>query len=152
MIESYDADKYWKRRKCVISPTSKTPQIIEYLYLLYLRKCDANNCASIATGIGAGATFASPPKLPHGLKGIIIHPTAIIGHNCTIMQFVTIGTRQINKGAVIGDNVFIGAGAKILGNIQIGDNVKIGANAVVLEDVPDNCTVVGIPAKIVAKR
>lgn len=98
-----------------------------------------------------GAHFSEPPVLPHGINGIVIHPTCVIGKNVTIMHQVTIGTRKVNKSAVIGDNVFIGAGAKILGDISIGNNVKIGANAVVLEDIPDNSTVVGNPARIIRR-
>jgi len=56
------------------------------------------------------------------------------------------------KSAIIGDNVLIGAGVKILGGVNIGNNVKIGANAVVVKDIPDNCTAVGIPARIVSKK
>lgn len=83
-------------------------------------------------------------KLPH-LNGIVIAGKAKIGSNCTIFQQVTIGikgTDENNLAAEIGNNVLIGAGAKIIGNIKIGNNVKIGANAVVTKDIPDNCTVV----------
>lgn len=98
-----------------------------------------------------GVTFNSAPILPHGIKGIVIHPTAVIGENVTIMHQVTIGTRDIDESAVIGDNVFIGAGAKILGKIKIGNGAKIGANAVVIKDVPENATVVGVPGRIIEK-
>lgn len=67
------------------------------------------------------------------------------------MHQVTIGTRDIDESAVIGDNVFIGAGAKILGKIKIGNGAKIGANAVVIKDVPENATVVGVPGRIIEK-
>lgn len=84
---------------------------------------------------------------PHGLCGIFISQGAKIGDNCTIFQQVTIGSNTLSdsKGCgspIIGRNVYIGAGAKIIGNVKIGDNVRIGANAVVVEDVPDNATVV----------
>ena len=94
-----------------------------------------------------GACFASPPNLPHHLNGIIVSHYAQIGKNCTIFQLVTIAQDENNKAATIGNNVIIGAGAKIIGDITIGDNVKIGANAVVTKDIPSNCTAVGIPAK-----
>lgn len=84
--------------------------------------------------------------------GIVIHHESIIGDNTYIYQNVTIGGRNGQRGPVIGDNCFIGAGACVLGNITIGNNVKIGANAVVIESVPDGCTVVGVPAKIVHKQ
>jgi len=85
-------------------------------------------------------------------NGIVIHPEAVIGVNCLIFQQVTIGAGSIPGFPKIGDHVDVGAGAKILGGITIGDNVKIGANSVVISDVPDNCTVVGIPARIVDKK
>ena len=86
--------------------------------------------------------------------GIILHSSAKLGENCSIGPGVVIGTRgQGSAGApVLGNNVYIGVGAKVLGDIAIGHNVRIGANAVVLTDVPDNATVVGIPAKIIDKE
>lgn len=82
--------------------------------------------------------------------GVIISGYAIIGDNCIVRNGVTIGLKHadIPVAPHIGNNVDIGSGAKILGNIKIGDNVKIGANAVVLQDVPSNCIAVGVPAKI----
>lgn len=68
------------------------------------------------------------------------------------MHQVTIGTRDIDESAVIGDDVFIGVGAKILGKIRIGNGAKIGANAVVIKDVPANATVVGVPGRIIEKE
>lgn len=73
-----------------------------------------------------------------------------IGENCWISQGVTIGYKDENSGLpLIGNNVFIGAGSKILGPVTIEDNVIVGANSVVIEDVPANCTVAGIPARII---
>lgn len=90
--------------------------------------------------MGFGAKFVSIPTLPHGLYGIIISHNAVIGKNCTIYHQVTIG--EWKTGApTIGDNVWIGPGAKIFGCIHIGNNVRIGANCVVSRDVPDNATV-----------
>ncbi|CAA9892531.1 Serine acetyltransferase [Candidatus Methylobacter favarea] len=84
--------------------------------------------------------------------GIFIHSNTIIGSNCTLRQGVTIGNRGEDQLApVIGDNVDIGAYAQILGDIRIGNNCKIGAMSVVLQNVPDNATAVGIPAKILFK-
>jgi serine O-acetyltransferase len=87
--------------------------------------------------------------------GIVVHPNAVIGNNCNISQGVTIG--RANRGAragtpVIGDNVFIGPGAKIIGNLQIGNNVAIGANAVVTKSVPDNAVVAGVPAHVISMQ
>lgn len=92
--------------------------------------------------------------IDHG-NGVVIGQTAIVGNNVTIYQGVTLGATGKETGKrhpTIEDNVFIGSGAKILGNITIGRNAKIGANAVVLKDVPANTTVVGVPAKIVKKK
>ena len=85
---------------------------------------------------------------------IIISGYASFGDNCIIRNGVTIGLKNITEKAApsLGNNVNIGAGAKILGNITIGNNVDIGANAVVLSPVPDNSIAVGIPAKIIAKK
>lgn len=91
-------------------------------------------------------------RLPHGLNGIIIHKKAELGNNVTMFPQVTIGANEpdfVNDVPKIGNNVFIGAGAKIFGSIFVGDNSRIGANAVVFFDVPPNATVVGNPARII---
>lgn len=85
--------------------------------------------------------------------GIVINSQAEIGINCNLSQGVTIGmsNRGKRKGvAIIGDNVYIGPGAKVVGAVRIGDNVAIGANCVVTKDVPDNAVVVGIPGKVIS--
>lgn len=87
-------------------------------------------------------------ELVHGGLGCVFHEKTVIGKNCKIFQNVTIGGLPSGGVPVIGDNVLIGAGAVILGNVNIGSHVKIGANAVVLSDVPDGCTAVGVPARI----
>lgn len=87
--------------------------------------------------------------------GVVISPKARIGSNCNISQGVTIGfsSRGPRKGyPIIGNNVYLGPGSKIIGKIRIGNNVAIGANAVVLADVPDNGVAVGIPAKVVSLK
>ena len=89
--------------------------------------------------------------IDHG-SGVVIGETAIIGDGCTILQGVTLGGRGNVKGKrhpTLCNNVFVGAGAKILGNIEIGNNVKIGANAVVLTDIPEGATAVGVPARVI---
>lgn len=88
--------------------------------------------------------------LMHGF-GVVLNGGAKIGRNCTMYHGVTIGTIDMKTFPVVGDNVYIGADAKILGNIHVGNNVKIGAGAVVVDDVPDNCTVVGSKAKIIQR-
>ncbi len=87
--------------------------------------------------------------LKHNGLGVVIHERAIIKDNVVIMQNVTIGGRNGRGAPVIEDNVFIGAGACILGDINIGKNASIGANAVVISTVPENAVVVGIPGKVV---
>ena len=92
--------------------------------------------------------------IDHGM-GVVIGETTVIGDNCTIYQGVTLGGTGKNKGKrhpTIGNNVVIGSGAKVLGPFRVGDNSKIAANAVVLSEVPDNCTVVGVPGRIVKKN
>lgn len=99
--------------------------------------------------IHPGAKIGKNVFIDHGI-GVIIGQQAIIGNNVTIYQDVTLGGtgKEIGKRhPTIEDNVFIGSGAKVLGNITIGKNAKIGANAVVLKNVKPNTTVVGIPAK-----
>ena len=85
--------------------------------------------------------------------GIIVNSKTIIGNNCNISQGVTIGIKNRGKNIgtlIIGNNVYIGPGAKIFGNLKIGNNVAIGANCVVANDIPDNSVVVGIPGKIIS--
>lgn len=85
----------------------------------------------------------------HHFGGIILHPSVVIGENCTMYHSVTIGDKGGYGGAAtIGNDVIIGAGAKIIGEITIGNKCKIGANTVVSKDVPDNSIVSGVPAVI----
>lgn len=95
-----------------------------------------------------GVVFGQRLHIIHPFS-IVIHPKTIIGDHVGIMHEVTIGSRGTYAAPVIGNNVFIGVGAKILGEITIGDNVDIGANSVVLTDVPSNSLVVGIPGRII---
>jgi serine O-acetyltransferase len=89
----------------------------------------------------------------HNGMGVVLDHRVVIGENVRIDQHVTIGIRWDEKIApIIGNNVRIGAGAKVLGSIKIGDNARVGANAVVLIDVPEGATAVGVPAKIIQKR
>ena len=92
--------------------------------------------------------------IDHGM-GVVIGETTEIGDNCTLYQGVTLGGTGKDVGKrhpTLGNNVMVGAGAKILGPVEIGDNSKIAANAVVLKQVPKNSTAVGIPAQIVRKN
>ena len=98
--------------------------------------------------IGRNAQFGPGFVLIHS-DGVVINTSVRGGSNVKLEHQVTIGAEK-NESPVLGDNVFIGCGAKILGGVKIGSNVRIGANAVVLEDLPDGCTAVGIPAKPVS--
>ena len=103
--------------------------------------------------IHPGATIGRRVFIDHGI-GVVIGETAIIGDDVTIYQGVTLGGVSLNKGKrhpTIEDNVIIGGGAKVLGDITIGKGSKIGANSVVVKDVPPYSTVVGIPGKIVKR-
>ena len=100
--------------------------------------------------IHPGAKIGRRFFIDHGV-GVVIGETAIIGDNVLLYQGVTLGGTGLEKGKrhpSIGNNVVIGAGAKVLGNITIADNTYIGANAVVIRDVPVNSTVVGVPGRI----
>lgn len=101
--------------------------------------------------IHPGARIGKSVFIDHGM-GVVIGETAIVGDFALIYQGVTLGGTGKESGKrhpTLGENVVVGAGAKVLGNIQIGNNVRIGAGSVVLRDVPSDCTVVGIPGRIV---
>ena len=99
--------------------------------------------------IGRGAQFGPEFVLVHCL-GVVINSAVTGGRHVVLEHQVTIGAEK-NEHPVLGDDVFVGAGAKILGGVTIGSRVKIGANAVVVTDIPDDCTAVGIPARVVER-
>ena len=109
--------------------------------------------ARLLTGIEIhpGAQLGRGVFIDHGM-GVVIGETAIVGDYALIYQGVTLGGTGKESGKrhpTVGENTIVGAGAKVLGNIQIGNNVRIGAGSVVLRDVPSDCTVVGVPGRIV---
>jgi serine O-acetyltransferase len=117
------------------------PKIIQGLIFLIYNSSIPYKCR-----IGKGSFFG------HGGIGVVLHKAVKIGNNCKVGANVTVGGRSGHKNLpVIGDNVLISTGSKILGPITIGNNVIIGANAVVIKDVPDNCVVAGVPAKIIKR-
>lgn len=149
LVQHYNPESYWRMRREVVDPESKIPLILRIIYLYRIKRMDAFNNASMGTNLGSGAVFASPPRLMHGLNGQVISHYARFGRDCLIHQQVTVAQSEDNRAANIGDNCYIGAGARIIGDVTIGNNVKIGANAVVVCDVPDNSTAVGVPARII---
>jgi serine O-acetyltransferase len=111
-----------------------------------------SHLARFLTGIEIhpGATIGSSVFIDHGM-GVVIGETAIVGDYALIYQGVTLGGTGKESGKrhpTLGENVVVGAGAKVLGNLLIGNNVRIGAGSVVLRDVPSDCTVVGVPGRI----
>lgn len=115
------------------------PLILKYLIFLLF-----NSIVPFSTKIGRGTKFA------YGGIGVVLHSKCVIGNNCIIGQGVTIGRKLKPQGVpTIGNNVYISAGARILGGVTVGDNVIIGANAVIISDIPSNCIVAGVPAKVV---
>lgn len=112
--------------------------------------------ARFLTGIEIhpGASIGKDLFIDHGM-GVVIGETTEIGDNCLLYQGVTLGGTGKDKGKrhpTLGNNVMVGAGAKVLGPIKVGNDVKIAANAVVLHDIPSDSTAVGVPARVVRKK
>jgi len=103
--------------------------------------------ATTGSTIIPGVRLGERLRLPHPI-GVVIHKDAVIGDDCMIMQQVTIGQLAEPGAATLGRGVYVGAGARILGDVAIGDHARIGANAVVLTDVPAYHTTVGVPAEL----
>jgi serine O-acetyltransferase len=128
----------------------RVPVVRELLLLPYV-------LAKTLVVLGFGIYIPSQMKVGrgfciHNFSGIFL-PRTTIGDNFIVFQNVTLGHLRGQSGRPprIGNNVFIAAGAKLMGDIRIGDNVSVGANSLVVTDVPDNCTVVGVPARIVSR-
>lgn len=130
---------YRIERKLYLIGIPIIPKIIKLIiFLLY------NSSIPYEAEIGKNTNFG------YGGIGVVIHKKAKIGSGCVISQQVTIGGKLGCKSLpIIGDNVEICAGAKIIGDVKIGNNVTIGVNSVVNKDVPDNAIVAGVPAKII---
>lgn len=144
-ITGYNHTKYWTRRQKLFN--NKLSLLKRLYYYVYIKRCDAKHLSSFGTTISGGATFSSPPKLPHGMNGIIVGSDAVIGRDVYIYQQVKI----LEGGVVIGDNVLLGSGCKILRHVHIGNNVRVGANCIVVDDIPDGATVVMQKPRIIIK-
>ncbi len=166
----------WSEVKLIMErdPAARNPLEVLLLYsgvhaVMYHRLahwCYKHHCPFLArlisqtsrflTGveIHPGAQIGKGLLIDHGI-GVVIGETAVIGDCCTIYQGVTLGGTGKDKGKrhpTIGNNVMIGAGAKVLGPFTVGDGSKIAANAVVLSEVPPNSTCVGVPARVVKRN
>lgn len=127
-----------------------------YLSEHYFAARTVSQTARHLTGIEIhpGATIGKGLFIDHGM-GVVIGETTVIGDNCTLYQGVTLGGTGKNVGKrhpTLGNNVLVGAGAKVLGPFVIADNTKIAANAVVLNEIPANSTAAGIPARVVKRN
>ena len=120
-------------------------KLFSFIYKLLFKFIQIITGIELPCEVQIGRNFA----IDH-FGGIIISGYAQFGDNCRIRNGVVVGLRRVDEkfAPIIGSNVDIGAGAKVLGPIRIGNNVVIGANAVVLSDVPDNSTAVGVPAQV----
>lgn len=137
--------------------------MIWYRIAHWLYKCKLLFLARLISQIGRfftgveihpGAQIGKGLLIDHG-SGVVIGETTVIGDDCTIYQGVTLGGTGKDCGKrhpTLGNNVVVGSGAKVLGPFRVGDNVKIAANAVVLSAIADNCTAVGVPARVVRKN
>lgn len=143
------SDYFWKiRNKSLFGGGIKA-----YIYRIkYSRYQDRYNAF-----IPLAVQFKNKPMFPHGINGVFISSGAKLGKDCTIFHQVTIGSNTLQDSSglgapTIGNSVYIGCGAKIIGNVTIGDNVRIGANCVITKDVPSNCTVVLPQPRIIQKE
>lgn len=135
------AARFWRNREFIVSPSGWRGKLLPLYVHANQKILDRHNAIIPCTD------EVKPFVTPHGLAGIFISYGARIGEGCTIFHQVTIGSNTLpdsrGQGApTIGRNVYIGAGAKIIGAVTVGDNARIGANAVVTFDVPANATVV----------
>ena len=149
LVQHYDHKKYWRWRNKITN--GKGNKLSRVILLYKIKRMDSKNCATLGTHLEKSEFFDTPPNFPHGLDGIVVSHNAVIGKNATIFHQVTIGEGK-GGAPIIGDNVYIGAGAKIIGGIKLGNNVNIGANCVVFMDVPDNSTVVLPKPRIIEKQ
>lgn len=170
-----EQDKKFYPKPTLISALLNNPKYYIYKYIRYTRKAEYYSNVVMKRNKWVGKFFLvyyhykmhklswklgfqftenvfGPGLNIYNYGPIIVNPSARIGCNCTIYPGVVIGGKVENGYPKIGDNVFIGASAKVLGGVNIGNNVFIAPNAVVVKDIPDNHVVVGIPAKTIKIR
>ena len=131
----------------------KAHKLYEKGHFYRARRLSQRTARKTGIEIHPGATIGEGLFIDHG-HGVVIGETAIIGDNVTLYQGVTLGgtgKEQGKRHPTLGNNIMIGAGAKVLGSVTIGDNCKIGAGSVVVKNVPANSTVVGVPGRIVVR-
>lgn len=138
----------WNVKKAINEKNIQGGMVASYYNDYFVKRCSY---------IGIHTKLSNTPCFPHGVFGVFISDDAEIGKDCVIFQHVTIGSNTLadskKQGSPkIGDNVFIGAGAKIIGDIRVGNNVRIGAGAVVFEDVPDDTLVVVDHPRMIKKK
>ncbi|MGN0328897.1 MAG: serine O-acetyltransferase EpsC [Lachnospira sp.] len=132
----------------------KAHKLYEKGHFYRARKLSQKTARKTGIEIHPGATIGEGLFIDHG-HGVVIGETAEIGDNVTLYQGVTLGgtgKEQGKRHPTLGNNIMVGAGAKILGSVTIGDNCKIGAGSVVLKNVPPNSTVVGVPGRVVIQN
>ncbi len=132
----------------------KAHRLYEKKHYYRARRISQKTARKTGIEIHPGAQIGEGFFIDHG-HGVVIGETAIIGDNVTLYQGVTLGgtgKEQGKRHPTVGNNVMIGAGAKVLGSVTIGNNCKIGAGSVVLKDIPDNSTVVGVPGRVVMRN
>lgn len=149
LIATLFASDWDLKQRCVRARQPLAKRALVALYGAYQYESGAS--------VAWNATFAGRPCFPHGMKSIFISGGAVIGRNAVIFQQVTIGSNTLADSAgfgapVIGDNCYVGAGAKVIGRVRVGHNVRIGANAVVYHDVPDNSVVLSGEQRIASGR
>jgi serine O-acetyltransferase len=141
---------FWSLREKCLRTRAAWPRAL-YRRLYHAHQSLGGSLISLET------EFAGRPVFPHGRHGVFISGEARVGRGCIVFQQVTIGSNALpdsrGLGApVIGDNCYLGAGAKIIGRVRIGDNVRVGANCVVTRDVPDDSVVVSNVQTIIRKE
>ncbi|MCG2673202.1 serine O-acetyltransferase [Bradyrhizobium sp. GCM10023182] len=138
LLSAIERYQYYRARDGFAARVAQRYFILKHLIFTIITGSDISPFAKIGKRL----------FLPHP-NGVIIHKDAVIGDDCIIMQQVTVGQLAVGNVPKLGNGVYIGAGAKVLGPISIGDRARIGANSVVLSDIPAGKTAVGIPAKVV---